>query len=181
MSNGLATRTPDPRTGRRLRHDRGGPRDAKLGLGWSLALGLGAEGGSLHPNCRRAEARRESAGFVCRLAVRGWFSAWGRDALIVNISRGGALVFLDEPPPARGKLALELETPRRKVSVPATALEVRTTRQGQAAVRIAFSRRWPYDLFEAAVCGLSPADPRSRRDARPQGPEREFPGNRSEV
>ncbi|MDR3637094.1 MAG: PilZ domain-containing protein [Isosphaeraceae bacterium] len=181
MPNGLATHSLNSKGRRRLRYDRVDPASANSGLGWSLALGLTREATSASPGDRRTEARLEPTGFVCRLGGRRWFSLWQKDVLIINISRGGALVFLDEPPPSGRKLWLELETARRKVIVPADVLQVRRTRLGHAAVRIAFSRRWPYDLFETAVCSLPPVAPRSRRSAGPRGPEGKLPGKPSDA
>ena len=181
MSNGVAVPVLPGSSGRRLRYDRVDPSRPNRGLGWSLTAGLDVNGARSLPKDRRTEPRLEPARFVCRLRAQSWFSSWQQDALIINISRGGALVFLDEPPPGVRKLGLELRTPKRNVFVPAKALDVRRTRSGQAAVRIAFSRPWPYDLFETAVCGLAPARPCARPRGNRRGTEGEIPGNRSEL
>lgn len=175
MSNGLVTPALPPR---RLRYDRVESAKARERLGWSLAVGTNGSGAQQD---RRAEARVAAPGFVCRVAWRRWFATREQPVLIVNMSRGGALIFLDEPPPLGQRLWLALETPRQRVTVPARVLDVRRTRLGQAAVRIAFARKWPYDLFEAAVCGLPPIAPRSKPRAERRGPEAESPQERSDV
>jgi hypothetical protein len=183
MSNGLGIAARNRRDGSRFRYDPGDAGAVNRGLGWSLALGLRPPGEPVAAGERRAEARLapEPAAFVCRLVCQRWFSSWRREALVVNISRGGALVFLDAPPPSGGAIVLELETPRRKATVPARVLEVRPTRQGQAAVRIAFSRGWPYELLESAVCSLAPVRPRRRRTTDPRGPEGDTSANWSNA
>jgi hypothetical protein len=111
---------------------------------------------------RRAEERFDAPACWSGLGWRSWRGFRVRHALVINLSRRGALVFLDEPPPTHGRFWFYLETPRQKAVIPATTCEVRRTRLGQAAVRIMFSGRCPFDLFEAAVCGLPAVDPRFR-------------------
>jgi hypothetical protein len=50
--------------------------------------------------------------------------------------------------------------------VEARVVATKLSRQGQCAVRLEFREPCPYGFFEAAVCGLSPTDPR-RRSRRP--------------
>lgn len=172
MTNGLAGASLAPR---RLRFDAVEPVRNRERLGWSLPGGWESDGTQALQEERRTDARLVQPGFECRVSWRQWLSAREQPVLIVNISRGGALIFLDEPPAPGRRLSLTLETPRQRASVPARVLEVRRTRQGQATVRIGFRRSWPYELFEAAVCGLSPVGPRSRPRSRPErsGPEAE--------
>jgi hypothetical protein len=84
------------------------------------------------------------------------------DALMINISRGGARVFLDTPPPRGRAVWVYLETPSERAVVKARVVEVRPTAQGQCSVRVAFRQPCPLAFFEAAVCGLAPANPRAR-------------------
>ena len=85
-----------------------------------------------------------------------------KDALLINISRGGALVFLDEMPPSRRSVWLYVETPDLSTVLKGKVLEVMTTRQGQCAVRLRFRESPPLALFDVAVCGLPAVDPKSR-------------------
>jgi hypothetical protein len=110
---------------------------------------------------RRTETRHEIAECRAWLGWQIWRGLSAPDALIVNISRGGALVFLDEPPP-RGSVWIFLETPNVRTTIKAKTLEIQTTSSGQCAVRLAFDTPCPYGVFEAAVCGLPPADPKQR-------------------
>jgi hypothetical protein len=113
---------------------------------------------------RRAVPRRH----VECLAWVGWKS-WRRfhmnDALVVNISRGGALVFLDAPPPTDRDVWVFLESPERNAVVKARVQQVQTTATGQCAAHVGFAEPCPYAFFEAAVCGQHAADPRARKVA----------------
>jgi hypothetical protein len=114
----------------------------------------------------KVERRRTPRYHVECLAWVGW-KTWRRfpmhDALLINISRGGALVFLDGPPPTDRDIWIFLETPGRNAVVKARVLEVQTTAQGQCAARVGFAEACPYVFFEAAVCGQHAADPKARR------------------
>ncbi len=155
---------PEARGTKRVRIDRGSDRgsDLKPGLG-SVLRAFGAWG----RQPARAEEKRSDARHdveECRAWV-GW-KTWRRfpirHALMVNLSRGGALVFLDAPPPTDKPIWVYLETPGQKAVVKGKAVEIRETAAGQCTVRIAFETPCPYTVFEAAVCGLAPVDPRSR-------------------
>jgi hypothetical protein len=154
---------------RRFRFDSApsGKTAARTGTGGSL-LGLFRVRGETAAHERRGEPRHEIAECRAWLGWKIWRGFRAPDALIVNISRGGALVFLDEPPPANRPVWIFLETPQFRTIIKATMLEAQTTNSGQCAVRIAFDTPCPYGVFEAAVCGLSPADPKRRiRSERP--------------
>jgi hypothetical protein len=160
---------PSHRT-RWLRFDEGGTTEGGQGaVRGSLLRTFGAWGrraGSAWSARRPVPERRaEERHRVECLAWVGW-KAWRRfpmrDALPINLSRGGALVFLDEPPPTDRPLWVFLETPEHKTIVKARAVGLQTTSKGQCAVRLAFESPCPYAFFETAVCGLAPADPRAR-------------------
>ncbi len=95
----------------------------------------------------------------------GW-KTWRRfqmnDALMIDLSRGGARVFLDAPPPTGRSIWVFIETPKLNSVVQARVLDVQSTRTGQCVARIAFDEPCPYGVFEAAVCGLAPVDPKRR-------------------
>ena len=162
MPNDRPASTPLPLERRTIRFDPA-PSGHPSGRARSGSLlGLFRMRGAVAPRERRAETRHEVEECRAWLGWRIWRGFHAPDALIVNISRGGALVFLDEPPPDRKPVWLFLETPELKTIVKATPLEVRTTSSGQCAVRLAFDTPCPYGVFDAAVCGLPPADPRHR-------------------
>jgi hypothetical protein len=117
---------------------------------------------------RRAEPRHQHVECLARVGWRTWRGFAMNDAVLIDLSRGGARVFLDAPPP-RGRVRMRtravwlfLETPGSKAVVKARVLDLRPTAQGQYVVRVGFDEPCPYALFEAAVCGLAPADPKAR-------------------
>jgi hypothetical protein len=146
---------------RRFRFDSAPSGDPSARPGGSL-LGLFRMRGETAERERRAEPRHEITECRAWLGWKIWRGFRAPSALIVNISRGGALVFLDEPPAPNRPVWIFLETPQVRTIIKAKALETRTTNSGQCAVRIAFETPCPYSVFEAAVCGLSPADPKRR-------------------
>jgi PilZ domain len=168
----------NPSRAKRYRFDQGSARGVDIAPGrGSLLRTFGAwrnepreapeQGRSViaSPEDRRGEARHHH---VECLAWVGWktFRRFHlKDALMVNISRGGALVFLDAPPPKRKPVWVFLETPRLNTIVKAKVLDVTSTAQGQCAIRVEFHEPCPYEVFETAVCGLAPADPRVRARA----------------
>jgi len=95
-----------------------------------------------------------------------WADAQGNEAvrcaLIINLSRGGALIFVDEAPPKDRLVWISLGKPGPIGRVEARVVAIKSSRQGQCAVRIEFCDPCPYGFFEAAVCGLAPSDPRGR-------------------
>jgi hypothetical protein len=136
----------------------------------SLLHAFGQWGGRLRTPSRApvAERRRSPRQHVECLAWIGW-KTWRRfemnNALVVDISRGGAGVFTDSPPPTDCGIWLFLETPARNAVVRGQVLDVRATGQGQCMVRVRFSEPCPYVFFEAAVCGQHAVDPKARRTA----------------
>jgi hypothetical protein len=149
---------------RRLRIDVGGEgavTEGAPGRG-SLLRAFGAWQGPAAAD-RRDEARYDHDRIECQARV-GWTTWRGArltHALVVNLSRGGACVFLDAPPPT-ARISVHLETPGHRAVVEARVLEVRQTARGQCTARIAFAAPCPFAVFEAAVCGQAPIDPRMR-------------------
>jgi hypothetical protein len=87
-------------------------------------------------------------------------------AVIIDLSRGGAFIFLDVQPPKNQPVWISLGTPDPVGFVEARVVAVKMSRQGQCAVRLEFREPCPYGFFEVAVCGMAPTDPR-RRNRRP--------------
>jgi hypothetical protein len=164
------TPTPTPRGGKCVRIDEGSARGSDIAPGrgsflrafgaWGRTTGRGKD--------RRAEVRHDEV--ECRAWV-GW-RRWRRfpmsHALVINLSRGGAQVFLDTPPPPGAALWVFLETPSQTAVVKGRAVEVSLTAAGQCSVRVAFDTPCPFALFEAAVCGLAPIHPRMRAETTPR-------------
>ena len=101
----------------------------------------------------------------------GWKKFRGfsmNNALLVDISRGGARIFLDNTPPAQQPVWVYLETPTNHAAVRARVVVSETTPQGQCMLRVEFEEHCPYDFFEAAVCGLAACDPRNRQGREPR-------------
>ncbi len=84
---------------------------------------------------------------------RGEEEFFALTARLVNISRGGALVFVEHPPAENHPLWICLGTPEPDECLAARALEVRRARRGECAVRLAFREPCPSRFLEAAVCG----------------------------
>jgi hypothetical protein len=115
-----------------------------------------------------AERRRAARHEVVESQV--WLGWWrgeagflASSAVIINLSRGGAFIFLDERPPKDEPVWICLGMPDPVGFVEARVVGVKTSRQGQCAVRLEFREPCPYGFFEAAVCGLPACDPSRRR------------------
>ena len=111
---------------------------------------------------RRAEPRHNPAECLAWVGWRTWRGFRMNDAVLINLSRGGARVFLDERPPQGRAVWVFLEAPGRNAVVKAQSLDVKAAPTGQFSARVEFLEVCPYALFEAAVCGLAPSDPRTR-------------------
>ena len=166
---------PTPRGTKRVRIDQGPLRGSDIapGRGQPPAR-LRAPGDGPSPAAARAEERRAEVRHdqvECRAWV-GW-KRWRRfpmsHALVINLSRGGAQVFLDAPPPPGTALWVFLETPGQTAIVKGRAVEVCLTAAGQCTVRVAFSKPCPFAFFEAAVCGLAGDPPEAARPRAPGG------------
>ena len=162
---------PEAHTLKSYRVDRGNTGESDLAPGRrSLLRSFGFLGNSPRPATPRdvrpaPERRGDDRHRVECLAWFGWKS-WRRfhmlDALMIDLSRGGARIFLDSAPPTDRPVWVFIETPALNTIVKARVLEFQTTASGQCVVRVAFDEPCPYGVFEAAVCGLAPADPKSR-------------------
>jgi hypothetical protein len=121
---------------------------------------------------RTAAERRRSPRHVA-VEAKVWLGWWrgaegflANSAVIIDLSRGGAFIFLDIQPPKDQPVWISLGMPDPIGFVEARVVSIKMSRQGQCAVRLEFREPCPYSFFEAAVCGMSPADPK-RRDRRP--------------
>ena len=153
----------------RVRVDAGGaPPHLTPGRG-SLLKAFGAWGAKLVPKPPGADRRKANRHDVDCHAWVGW-KTWRRfhvkDALLVNIGRGGARVFLDAPPPTDRPLWIFLETGASHAVVKARVLDLRATAGGQCVARVAFHTPCPFVFFEAAVCGQHASDPKTRARSR---------------
>jgi hypothetical protein len=123
------------------------------------------------PERRRAPRHDANESQVWLGWKRGADGFRSSSALIINLSRGGAFVFLDDRPPKDEPVWISMGTPAPAGSVEARVVAIKVMRQGQCAVRLEFREPCPYGFFEAAVCGMSASDPR-RRNRRPAGGDR---------
>ena len=152
----------------RLDNGNGDGKDLKAGRGSLLGAFSSwvAEAGLSKQKPPSDERRREprQSGVEC-LARVGW-RVWGRlksiDVLIINISRGGAQVFLDSRPPARRSIWLFLESTSGARVAKARVLKLRELASGQIVAHVAFRKPCSFAFFEAAVCGQAASDPRAR-------------------
>lgn len=131
----------------------------------SLMRAFGAWGSSKKAPAReerRSEPRHHQFECLAWLGWKTWRGFRSSDAVLIDISRGGARIFVDGPPPSGRPVWVFLETPERNTIVKARVLDLQTTRQGQCEVRVEFSEPCPYVFFEAAVCGMAPASPKNR-------------------
>jgi hypothetical protein len=77
---------------------------------------------------------------------------------LMNISQGGALMLVSEPPP-RGSLTwLRLEGPTPIEDVCALVIETVRMGRNEHGVRVAFREPFPPEFYQAAVEGLSLAE-----------------------
>jgi hypothetical protein len=87
----------------------------------------------------------------------GWWQGeqefFALTARLVNVSRGGALVLVRQAPPEHHPIWICLGTPEPDECLASKVLEVRTTRRGECALRLAFRDPCPSRFLEAAVCG----------------------------
>ena len=170
---------PEHGTSRKFRVDPGSGSGSKSGDGRDLAPGRGSllrafgawgkrPAGSVPAEGERRSATRHHVECLSWIGWKGWRRFEMKDALLVNLSRGGAQIFLDTPPPTDRAVWVFLEIPGQTTTVKGRVLETRTTDQGQCLVRIRFGQPCPYAFFEAAVCGLAATDPKLRPAASPR-------------
>jgi hypothetical protein len=119
-------------------------------------------GGAPTPERRRSPRHEVVEAQVWLGWWRGERGFLASSAVLINLSRGGAFVFVDERPPQDEPVWISLGMPDPVGFVESRVVAVKVSRQGQCAVRLEFRAPCPYGFFEAAVCGLPPADPKSR-------------------
>ena len=166
-----------PITRKWMRVDPGNPARSELGPGrGSLLRAFNAWGdrakraivAPMPELDRRDDGRHENVECNAWVGWRSWRQFQMNDALLVNLSRGGAQIFLDAEPPLKRTLWVFLETPGQKAIVKGHIKEVSPTGQGQFSVRLEFDEPCPFALFEAAVCGLAPSNPKNRVTTTPR-------------
>jgi hypothetical protein len=114
------------------------------------------------PRESRRAARHAARMYVVWL---GWWRGEGEDeffaltARLANISRGGALVHVEHPPPEKHPVWMCLGSPEPDECLAATSLEVRRARRGECSVRLSFRAPCPSRFLEAAVCGRTSQRP----------------------
>jgi hypothetical protein len=91
---------------------------------------------------------------------RGNEAYFSNPARLANISRGGALVFVADPPPEGVSVWICLGEPEPSLCLEATALEVRTASRKECTVRLRFREPCPHAFFNAAVCLIAPSKSR---------------------
>jgi hypothetical protein len=111
---------------------------------------------------RRTLVRQDSLECLAWVGWKGRRQFLMNDAVLVNLSRGGAQIFLDAEPPKDSAVWIPPETPAENAIIKSRVLDVVATAHGQHSIRVAFDAPCSYALFEAAVCGMAPADPRAR-------------------
>lgn len=117
---------------------------------------------------RRETDRHENVECSAWLGWKSWRQFHMNSALLINLSRGGAQIFLDAEPPRKRSIWVFLETPGQKAIIRGHLNEVSATGQGQYSVRLEFDEPCPFALFEAAVCGLAPSNPKNRISTTPR-------------
>jgi hypothetical protein len=151
----------------RVRVDRGSGSGKDLAPGRGSLLGAFAFRDSSTKRApafqeRRSEPRHKTVECVAWVGWRVFRDFKMTNALVINISRSGAQIFLDAPPPHYRSVWVFLETPRDKKIVKARVHQFRKTAAGQCMAHIQFSEPCPYEFFEAAVCGQAASDPKTR-------------------
>jgi hypothetical protein len=139
----------------------------------SLLKAFGAWGAAKQATAqeeRRSAPRHHHVECSASLGWKTWRGSRTSNAVLINISRGGARIFVDGPPPSDRPVWVSLETPAQRTIVKARVLQLRATSQGQCEVRVEFCDSCPYAFFEAAVCGLAAANPKRRLASGPRVP-----------
>ena len=169
---------------RRFRFDKGDRGKAEGGNVRASLLGdFGLFDRKEEPRPRIAVLERRSTERIHNLECKSWVG-WKKfrgfsmnHSLLVDISRGGARIFIDKAPPPHQPVWIYLETPFKHASVRARVVVAEQTKQGQCMLRVEFEEHCPYDFFEAAVCGVAAANPKTRtagnelRKAKEESPE----------
>ena len=154
----------DPGAGRKkwMRVDAGFPMGRNLAEGRGSLLGEFHVGAKTLKTERRSEPRHRHVECLAWVGWRVWRGFKMNDAVLIDLSRGGARVFLDSAPPQGRDVWLYLETPGEKAIIEARVCRAEATSKGQCTIRVEFRTVCPYALFEAAVCGLHAVNPKAR-------------------
>jgi hypothetical protein len=150
--------TPSPRRSpamRRFRVDRGSDSGDDLAPGRGSLLRAFAKLASSKPSPiaehRRSEPRGNAVECLAWVGWKVWRDFKMNDALVVNLSRSGAQIFVDRTVPGDRPVWLFLETPREKTIVKARVVELRATSAGQYMAHVGFLEPCTCAFFEAAV------------------------------
>lgn len=109
---------------------------------------------------RRAMPRHQASRYQVWLGWnRGNQAHFTHPARLVNLSRGGALIFMTDPPPEGHTVWVCLGDAEPDLCLEATVLEVRSARK-ECSVRVEFREPCPHAFFESAVCTTAPPKPR---------------------
>lgn len=92
--------------------------------------------------------------------TRGNEAYFTNPARLVNISRGGALVSVSDPPPEGYPVWICIGEPEPSSCLEAVVLEVRSAGK-ECSVRLEFREPCPHEFFESAVCMVAPSQPRT--------------------
>jgi hypothetical protein len=113
------------------------------------------------PEDRRLMPRHEAAGHPVWLGWwRGKEAYFSNPARLLNLSRGGALLLVKDPPPEGQAVWLCVGEPEPTDCVEARVLEVRSARRRECQVRLEFREPCPHAFFESAICMIAPTRPR---------------------
>lgn len=104
---------------------------------------------------RRTGPRYEQVESLAWLGWKSWRRFHMKHALVLDIGRGGARIFLDVAPPPNRRVWIYLQTPTLNAVVKARVLEIQTTQQGQCVVRLKFIQPCPEGCFATAVLCVS--------------------------
>jgi hypothetical protein len=107
------------------------------------------------PSNESGERRRFPRYLAARVSTRlSWWDDEGpriSPALLLDISRGGALVVAEATPPERHPAWVRLAGGAPGCWIEATVVQVEATPQGALMVRLAFREPCPDQLFQAAA------------------------------
>lgn len=95
----------------------------------------------------------------------GLWLGWRKDgdffvvhAELMNISQGGALILVEEPPHRGESVWLRLAGPTPIEDVSAVVIETMRIGRGEHGVRVAFREPFPPEFYHAAMVGLEPLE-----------------------
>lgn len=103
---------------------------------------------------RRRSTRHEAREHRLWLGWRKHGDFFATAAELVNISQGGALLLVDEPPALRETVWLRLEGPSPIEDACAIVIDSARIGPGEHSVRISFREPFPIAFYHAAIDGL---------------------------